>query len=178
LKALGWLLPILVVALFIITGRHPDDPSVSSAILAPETSGIDAAGEPIRLQDFRGRVVVLSFWGLWCPHCRDMFPHERALVHRLAGRPFTLLGVNSDDDRQAVLEAQKRLPLPWQSLWDGGSPHGPIAQAWHVNGWPSVFVIDHKGRVRYREVRGSDLDRAVDRLMKECETDLGLAQKQ
>ena len=98
-----------------------------------------------------------------------MYPHERSLVKRLENKPFALLGVNSDRDRQALKQVLQRENITWRSWWDGGSTGGPIATQWDIDGWPSIFVIDHKGIIRYRNVRGKELDTAVDTLLQELE---------
>ena len=96
-----------------------------------------------------------------------MYPHERSLVKRLADQPFALIGVNSDADKAALKEVLKAESITWRSFWDGGSTMGPIATRWNVSGWPTIYVLDHQGRIRFKNVRGDDLDRAVDTLIKE-----------
>ena len=98
-----------------------------------------------------------------------MYPHERSLVKRLAGKPFALIGVNSDKDRNALKQTLVSENISWRSFWNGGSTSGPISGAWGVQGWPSIWVIDHKGIVRFRNVRGHDMDKAVDQLLQEME---------
>src|SRR4051794_14777194 len=95
-----------------------------------------------------------------------MYPHERSLVKRLEGKPFALIGVNSDEDRNALKSVLNSEQITWRSFWNGGLD-GPISRAWNVDGWPSIWVIDAKGIVRFRDVRGHDMDRAVDTLLKE-----------
>jgi len=97
-----------------------------------------------------------------------MYPHERSLVKRLENQPFALLGVNSDPDRQDLKELVKKEQITWRSWWDGGT-EGPIANKWNVNvrGWPTVFVLDHRGVIRGKDVTGSRLDEFVDELLKE-----------
>ena len=97
-----------------------------------------------------------------------MYPHERSLVKRLEGKPFALLGINSDP-KERLRQAMKRENITWRSWWDGGNTRGPIAKAWNVKGWPTIYVLDHKGVIRYREVRGKRMDEAVDTLLKEIE---------
>ena len=95
-----------------------------------------------------------------------MYPHERSLVKRLEGKPFALLGINSDP-KGRLRQTIKKENMTWRSWWDGGSPGGPIAKAWNVNSWPTIYVLDDKGVIRYRDVREEELDKAVDALLAE-----------
>lgn len=117
--------------------------------MAPDISGEDVDGRPFKLSDYRGKVVVLVFWGHWCGPCRSMYPGERALVEKFAGRPFALLGVNSDENRSQVKELMKKGDVTWRAWYDG--QEGPIAKAWNVSGWPTVYVLDSKGVIRRQE---------------------------
>ncbi len=95
-----------------------------------------------------------------------MYPHERSLVKRLADQPFALIGVNSDP-KDKVKAALERENITWRSFWDGGSTGGPIANAWGVRGWPTIYVIDQHGVIRHMNVRGEAMDEAVDELLSE-----------
>ena len=97
-----------------------------------------------------------------------MYPHERSLVKRLEDKPFDLLGVNSDS-KDRVRQAMKKENITWRSWWDGGNTGGPIAKAWNVSGWPTIYVLDAKGVIRYKNVREKQMDEAVDTLLKELE---------
>jgi peroxiredoxin len=97
-----------------------------------------------------------------------MYPHERSLVKRLEDKPFALLGVNSDP-KDRVRQAMKKENITWRSWWDGGNPGGPIAKAWNVSGWPTTYVLDAKGVIRYKNVREKAMDKAVDELLEELE---------
>jgi peroxiredoxin len=97
-----------------------------------------------------------------------MYPHERSLVERLKSKPFVLLGVNSDPKKN-ILDAMKREKITWPFFWDGGNTNGPIAKKYKVRGWPTIYVIDHNGVIRYKNVRGEQMDQAVDTLLKELE---------
>jgi thiol-disulfide isomerase/thioredoxin len=138
---------------------------------ASEIDGEDINGNHIKLSDFRGKVVLLDFWGHWCPHCRAMYSHERSLVTKLADKPFLLLGVNSDKDRAALKGTVTAEKISWRSFWNGGGSNGPISQAWGVQAWPTLVLIDHKGVIRQRWVGAPPaavLDRAIDDLVKEA----------
>ncbi len=94
-----------------------------------------------------------------------MYPHERSLVKRLADKPFVLLGINSDRDREELREIMEQEKITWRSWWDGGSTSGPIARQWNVHGWPTVYVLDHQGVIRHKDLREKELDDAVDALL-------------
>jgi peroxiredoxin len=143
---------------------------------APDVEGQDADGTKFRLSDYRGKVIVLRFWGDWCPFCRAMFPQERALVQRHKDKPFVLIGVNSDP-RPKLKQAQEKKNLVWRSFWDGGDTAGPIAATYNVKDWPTIFVIDHTGKLRYKGsgMRDKALDNAVDKLLAELEREAATA---
>jgi hypothetical protein len=86
----------------------------------------------------------------------------------MEGKPFALVGVNSDpqDRLKQVIKKEK---MTWRSFWDGGDTSGPIATKWNVHGWPTIYVLDHKGVIRFKDPREKALDDAVDSLVKEVE---------
>ncbi|HZV07764.1 MAG TPA: sigma-70 family RNA polymerase sigma factor [Gemmataceae bacterium] len=140
--------------------------NLSVGKMAPEIIGEDIDGMRFKLSDYRGRVVLLSFWGTWCGGCMVQVPHEREIVERLKDRPFALLGVNSDEDKTKLKKAMREARITWRSFWCGEKgPRGEIARAWNVNGWPTVYVLDHKGIIRAKNVTSKDLDRILDKLI-------------
>jgi hypothetical protein len=95
-----------------------------------------------------------------------MFPHERSLVKRLENKPFALLGINTDPDRDQVIQKNADNEITWRSWWDRGT-QGPISRQYNVKSFPTILVLDAKGVIRYKGVRGEKLDAAVDALLKE-----------
>ncbi len=103
-----------------------------------------------------------------------MYPHERSLVKRLQGKPFVLLGINSDRDREELEEIMEKEQLTWRSWWDGGKTGSPISEKWRVSALPTIYVLDHKGVIRYRWLGGPGekaIDAALEKLIKEAEKD-------
>jgi thiol-disulfide isomerase/thioredoxin len=165
-----------VLAEFGDSGRHAERARGSLfeldhlqlGMLAPEIEGQDVDSQAFKLSDYRGKVVVLAFWGHWCNWCRAMYAHERALVKRLANEPFALIGVNSDVDRTSLREVLAAEQITWRNFWDGPQgTKGPIARRWNVTSWPTIYVLDATGKIRFRDVRGPALDQAVDALLAE-----------
>lgn len=91
-----------------------------------------------------------------------MVPHERSLVERWQDRPFALVGVNSDEERATIRQAAEHEGLTWRSWWDG--TNGPIVARWGVTAWPTFFVLDARGVVRYRLNHVNEVERAVEGL--------------
>lgn len=133
---------------------------------APETVGEDTEGKTFRLSDYRGKVVVLTFSGNWCGPCVRMYPAERRLTERLRDRPFALLSVNTDEKVETLREAIEKGEITWRCWWDG-EPGGPITSRWNIQGYPTVFVIDHKGIIRYNQMDEETLEEAVEKLLSE-----------
>jgi cytochrome oxidase Cu insertion factor (SCO1/SenC/PrrC family) len=101
-----------------------------------------------------------------------MYPHERSLVQRLQNKPFALLGVNSDEDREQLKEVLKTEQITWRSFWAGGTG-GPIPTRWQLTGWPTIILIDKKGVIRNRydgNPGDATLDREIDKLIQEPES--------
>ena len=120
---------------------------------APEITGSDLDGQPFKLSDYRGKVVLLTFWAGSCGACRDIAALERLLADTMRSRPFVLLGVNCDDDMVKLKEQMKREHITTRSSRDGGgsaSPAGPIARRFNVHGWPSLYLLDAYGIIRHK----------------------------
>jgi thioredoxin-like negative regulator of GroEL len=114
---------------------------------------------------------MLSFWGDWCPVCRTLFPHERSLVNKYAGRPFQLVGVNSDPNLVKLGPRLIEERINWRSFWNGplGTSVG-IAKQWQIQTWPTVVLIDETGVIRFKNMRSEvELEPAIERLVVEAE---------
>jgi len=132
--------------------------------VAFEIEGEDIDGKRFKLSDHLGRVVVLTFSGNWCGPCRAMYPHERRMVERLKDKPFVLLSVNTDHDKATLRKAIAGGEITWRCWCDGGTT-GPITTKWLVKEFPATYVVDHKGVIRFKDLRDKPLDEAVDQLL-------------
>jgi hypothetical protein len=70
-------------------------------------------------------------------------------VQQYKNKPFVLLGINSDS-REKLQALIREKTVTWTALWDGGNSTGPIATAWNVRGWPTLYVIDQQGKIRFK----------------------------
>jgi peroxiredoxin len=161
---LAFLIPVLaglVVALTCIPGCDPPPPEGKDiGNLAPDVVGEDVNGKPIRLSDYRGKVVLLDFWGTWCPPCRAMIPHERDMVEsRYKDRPFVLIGI-AVDSAETLKQFMQNNPMPWPNIVD---ENRILAKQWAVHNYPTLVLIDHKGviRERWQGAQMDDISREV-----------------
>jgi peroxiredoxin len=134
--------------------------------VAPEIRGQDHLGKAFSLNDYRGKVVVLTFSGNWCGPCVAMYPDERELVSKLKHRPFAMLSVNTDETVETLRKSIESGDVTWRCWWESGTS-GPITTEWGISGFPSIFVLDPSGVIRFKDLRGEDLKRAVMQLLDE-----------
>jgi thiol-disulfide isomerase/thioredoxin len=134
---------------------------------APELKSVDLDGKPVQLADLKGKVVVLDVWAVWCGPCQAMIPHQRELVKRLDGKPFALVSISVDEKRATLAEFLKKEPMPWTHWYEG--PGGKIIADLNVCYYPTIYVLDAKGVIRHKDLRGKFLDQSVDALLKEME---------
>ena len=96
-----------------------------------------------------------------------MYPHERSLVKQLAGKPFALIGVNSDSDIEELKEIIKKKNLTWRSFQNEAGVDGTISEMWGIAGWPTIFLIDAEGVIRWTDHSSNGMDEMITELLGE-----------
>jgi acetyl esterase/lipase/thiol-disulfide isomerase/thioredoxin len=112
---------------------------------APEIAGVDLEGRPLSLSEYRGKVLLVTFWATWCYPCMKAIPHEKALLDRFGPERFAIVGVNADEDPAIAREAVANLGVPWRSFRVKKPDGASIADDWHVAGYPTLYLIDADG---------------------------------
>ncbi|MBK7875392.1 MAG: hypothetical protein IPJ77_06520 [Planctomycetes bacterium] len=94
-------------------------------------------------------------------------------MEKLKNEPFALIGVNSDSDKDKLVQQMKDEGVTWRSFWNGPKgTSGPISTTWNVHGWPTLYFIDHKGVIRARDVRDeAAMEKLIDELIVEAKKD-------
>lgn len=116
---------------------------------APEINGLDLDGHPMTLSEYRGKVVVLTFWATWCGPCMKLVRHEVELISHYKDQPFAIVGVNADNDVAKAMQAQAEKSMTWRSFRDKQQSGTTISDQWKAL-FPTVYLIDHQGIVRHR----------------------------
>lgn len=133
--------------------------------IIPEVSAETLEGKKQTISDFRGKVVVVDVWTTWCGPCKAMIPHQREMVKKLQGRPFELLSVSCDEEKTALTEFLQKNEMGWKHWWAGRG--GEFSKLLNIGFYPTIFVIDAKGTIRYKNIRGEELDKAIETLLQE-----------
>ena len=120
-----------------------ENPRRARENFAPDFSFTSMQGEYITLEDLKGKVVLLDFWGTWCPPCVESVPDLRQLYKRYANEPsFVLISVSSDHDEQAWREFTERNKMVWPQYRDEDRR---LQRAFGIRAFPTYIVIDHEG---------------------------------
>ena len=139
----------LIVALALLLAI----PVAQAQQLRPWTEGAtpplalqDLDGRSHRLEDYRGKVVLVNFWATWCAPCREEMPSMNRLRASLAGRPFAVLAVNLAESEASIRRFMEQVPLDFTVLLDRDSG---AARAWRARVLPVSFIVGPDGRIRY-----------------------------
>ncbi|WP_024852063.1 TlpA disulfide reductase family protein [Hydrogenovibrio kuenenii] len=129
----------------------------------------DRAGKTVNLKDYRGKVVLLNFWASWCPPCVHEMPSMATLKNRLKGQDFEILAANLAEDKAAIDAFVKTHPVNFPILLD---PKGSAVKEWKVFAYPSSYLIDKKGQIRFALFGGYEWTspaamKAIENLLKE-----------
>lgn len=141
-------------------------PDLSIGKAAPEVISQDLDGKKVKLSDLKGKVVVLDIWATWCGPCIKMIPHTRKLVEKMKDKPFVFVSVSADAKKETLEAFVKKTPMPWTHWWEGTSG---MIEEWEVQYFPTIYILDHKGIIRFKDLREARMDEAVEKLIKEAE---------
>lgn len=122
---------------------------------APAWELTDLAGKPVKLADYKGKVVIMDFWGSWCPPCRAELPHFQALYDKYKEKGVVFLGMNWEQPGEAAerMKAVTGFMAANKYTFPVVLDHDRVAvEAYEVPGFPTVFMIDKAGTIRYRNI--------------------------
>ncbi len=139
-----------------------DTNTLAVGSLAPEFE-TDAwtDGKTRKMFDYRGKVVVLDFWGTWCSPCVNAIPAMQAVADRFKPQGVVFLGIHTADGDVAQINKLKEMK-GWStpSCVDRGTSitDGKTCSAYGIRGYPSIIIVDKTGRVAYNSgIRPKDL---------------------
>ena len=113
---------------------------------SPALSLSDLGGTQHSLSAYRGNVVLVNFWATWCAPCLIEMPGMQRLMSAMKDRPFAILAVNVKEAKAKVWRFKNLLKVNFPALLDSD---GAATEAWEVQFYPTSFLIDSEGNIRY-----------------------------
>ncbi|HKG60016.1 MAG TPA: redoxin domain-containing protein [Pyrinomonadaceae bacterium] len=145
-----------------IAKKLVENPRRARENFAPDFSFTSSDGEYITLEDLKGKVVMLDFWGTWCPPCVASVPELRNLYRRYSKEQFVLIGISSDHDDAVWRDFTNKNRMNWLQYLDRDRH---ILEAFSIRAYPTYIIIDHEGILRFQSTGfgSANLDAAVKR---------------
>ncbi len=123
-----------------------------------------ANGQPAKLADFKGKIVVLDFWATWCGPCIAAIPHNNALAQKYASQGVVFLGICHPRDGEKMTATAQDKGLGYASALDAD---GATNKAYKVDSYPDYYVIDRRGILRVADCANDKVEQAIAALLKE-----------
>jgi len=141
MSKLGWSL-VTLFTMFVVSQVQ----AVGISDEAPDFTLKSLKGDNLRLEEYRGQVVLINFWASWCGPCRQEMPLLDRLHHRYEDTGFTVLGVNVEGDPKPAQEIVDKTKVTFPVLIDRDQR---VSELYDLEAMPSTIVVDRDGVIRY-----------------------------
>ncbi|HEV3121637.1 MAG TPA: TlpA disulfide reductase family protein [Isosphaeraceae bacterium] len=132
---------------------------------APALAVKDIGGQPLRLDQFKGKYVLVDFWATWCAPCVAELPNLQAVYSKYHPAGFDVVGVSLDESPDALTDFAKSRKIPWRQVHNSTSG-ADLVEAFGVTTIPATFLVDPEGTIVRLELRGPALEQTVSKLLK------------
>lgn len=120
----------------------------------------------IKLSDYKGKVVLLDFWGSWCAPCREGHAVQIEIYNKFKDKGFDILGVAAETKKEQFEKAIKMDKLPWENVSDFKGDQNIAAITYGVNAYPTNFLIDKNGIIIAMNLNGQELYKKLYEILK------------
>jgi thiol-disulfide isomerase/thioredoxin len=140
-------------------------PAANVGSVAPDFSGPNPEGKTISLKQSLGKVTLVDFWASWCKPCRAENPNVVALYAKYHAKGLNILSVSLDKEASAWKAAIAKDKLTWNHVSNLKEFEDPIALQYGINAIPSIYILDAKGVIIAKDLRGEELNAKIASLL-------------
>ena len=127
----------------------------------PDFTATDLDGNPISLEQYRGKVVLLDFWAVWCGPCIAEMPNVKRVYNNYKDEGFDIIGISLDIDEARLRNYLKENDISWQQVFSGEGWQSPVSRQYGIRAIPAQWLIDRDGTLISNRARGKALERLV-----------------
>lgn len=125
----------------------------------------NTSGKMVKLSNIKAKYILLEFWGSWCVTCREENPNLVKTYTAYKNKGFEILGVAADNNKEQWLKAIKDDKLPWENVSDLKGDKNVAALIYGINSFPTNFLINEKGVIIAKNLRGDNLSKKLSELL-------------
>ncbi len=126
--------------------------------MVPDFSATDLDGEPISIEAYRGKVVLVDFWAVWCGPCIVEMPNVKKVYEKYKDKGFDIIGISLDSDETKLRNFLKENDIPWRQVFSGKGWDSPVSRQYGIYSIPNMWLIDKEGKLISNNARGEKLE--------------------
>jgi len=129
--------------------------------MVPDFTATDLEGEPISIEAYRGKVVLVDFWAVWCAPCVAEMPNVKKVYDEYKDKGFDIIGISLDSDETRLRNFLKEKDIPWRQVYSGKGWESPVSLQYGIYSIPNMWLIDKEGKLISNNARGEKLESLV-----------------
>lgn len=128
----------------------------------PDFAEKDMTGAPLSISRFKGKVVLVDFWAVWCGPCVAELPNVLAAYEKYHAKGLEIVGISLDQSEEKLKAFLAEKKMTWPQYFDGKGWENKLAQQYGIKSIPATFLLDREGRIVAKNLRGDELEKELE----------------